>query len=153
MSTPSPRFLLLAVWFCSLASGEVMVGDGVNGHSFRRYSTTDALNRQIHFFLSDAAADEAALPVVVFVQGTGCSSHFLGAATKILAGLPSLFHKVVGNRARVLAVEKPGVEYLDDQGDRLMQERCRPEFAHEHTLERWTEAIVAAIRASRGVGA
>lgn len=49
----------------------------------------------------------------------------------------------------MLAVEKPGVEYLDDQGDRPMQEACRPEFAREHTLERWTEAIAAALQAGR----
>jgi len=144
----SSPLLLAAIYCCSLAA-EVTVGEGVDGHPFRRYSTVDALDRRVHFFLSDAAEQGTASPLVVYIQGTGCSSHFVGAEERILAGVPSLLHRTLAGGARVMAVEKPGVEYLDDQGERPMQEGCRPQFAHEHTLERWAEAIAAAIRAAR----
>lgn len=95
----------------------------------------------------------AALPLIVFIQGAGCSSHFPsigGKAGKGVAGLP---HDVVGHRARVLAVEKPGVAFLDDRAGEPMRESCRPEFFRQHTLERWTEAVAASIRAPRALPA
>ena len=151
MANRSLRIALLGVLACSISRGQadVAVGDVVDGHPFRRYSAQDAFDRTVHFYVSEAPDTDTPAPLVVFVQGTGCSSHFTTAGRRILAGLPSLLHQVVGSRTRVLAVEKPGVEYLDDQGDRSMQEACRPQFAREHTLERWTEAIAAVIRASR----
>lgn len=59
----------------------------------------------------------------------------------------SLVQRAGEGRARTLIVEKPGVQYLDDPQD--PQSRAgSPEFRREHTLERWTEAVEAAIRAS-----
>ena len=45
-------------------------------------------------------------------------------------------------------MDKPGVEFFDDQGESLMQESCGPEFFYEHTLDRWAEVIAASIRAA-----
>ena len=91
------------------------------------------------------------LPLVVYVQGTGCSSHFIKHGEDILKGVESLMYDVFVGQARVLIVEKPGVKFLDDQGELNMQESCRPEFFFEHTLERWAEAIVAAIRSAHSL--
>jgi predicted esterase len=51
--------------------------------------------------------------------------------------------------ARVLVVEKPGVAFLDRQADPEDAKTCRPEFLAEHTLDRWTEAIVVSIKAAQ----
>jgi pimeloyl-ACP methyl ester carboxylesterase len=47
-------------------------------------------------------------------------------------------------------VEKPGVRYLDPAG-KPGEPPGTPEFCREHTLERWTEAVKAAIRAARRI--
>lgn len=46
-------------------------------------------------------------------------------------------------------MEKPGVEFLDEQTDSGNAATCRPEFLTEHALDRWTEAIAASIKAAR----
>lgn len=51
-------------------------------------------------------------------------------------------------RARILIVEKPGVKYLDDPPPVRPVEKASPEFLKEHTLPRWAEANVAALRAA-----
>jgi predicted esterase len=142
------RLLILAAWLCSFAAGEVIGGDKVENQPFRRYSTHDRLDRRVNFYLSESGAAQESGPLIVFIQGTGCSSHFTSIGGRIARGIPNLLHDVVGGRARVLAVDKAGVEFLDDQGERSMQEGCRPGFFQEHTLERWSEAIASSIRAA-----
>jgi dipeptidyl aminopeptidase/acylaminoacyl peptidase len=56
---------------------------------------------------------------------------------------------VVRGKARLLIVEKPGVKYLDNPPDPGGASRGSPEFHKEHTLERWVEAVHAAIVACR----
>jgi hypothetical protein len=52
--------------------------------------------------------------------------------------------------ARVLAVEKPGVEYLDlPPDDGVDAGACRPEFPAEFTLDRWATTIADAIQAAQ----
>ena len=128
---------------------DTVVGDKIPGLAFRQYFTGDEFNRRIGFYLSEPEAAATDLPLIVFIQGAGCSSHFKGANGRVWKGIPNLLHDVVRNRARVLAVEKPGVDFLDDRDDESMQESCRPQFFQEHMLERWTAAIAAAVRAAR----
>ena len=143
--------LVVGLCFGSFAAADVVAGDKVDNQPFRRYSTNDTLGRQVSFYLSEPAATHESFPLIVFVQGTGCSSHFRGSEGRVIKGIPNLLHDVVGQRARVLAVDKVGVEFLDDQGDRPIQEACRPRFFQEHTLERWTEAIASSIRAAHAL--
>ncbi len=124
------------------------VGDIVKGHPFRKYSTVDELDRRIKFFLSEPLGAAKELPLVVYVQGTGCSSHFMQRQDRISSGIGAVMYDVFLGKARVLIVDKPGVEFLDDQGQSPMQESCRPQFFHEHTLDRWAEAIAASIRSA-----
>jgi dipeptidyl aminopeptidase/acylaminoacyl peptidase len=110
---------------------------------YARYVTHDTLGRPITFFLSDSG--DRALPLVVYVQGSGFASHFVPASVGFASGTghASLVDAARG-RARVLLVEKPGVTFGSDG-------RGEPpaEFRREHTLEHWSTAIVAAIRAAR----
>jgi predicted esterase len=123
-------------------------GGAVPGTPFHRYSTPDRFGRTITFYLSEAQSQTAA-PLAVFVQGTGCFSHFFQQGDKLGQHSAALLNAVARGRARVLAVEKPGVRFLDTQPDLADAATCRPEFLVEHTLERWSEAIAASIRAAQ----
>ena len=139
--------LVLSAWLSSSAQAES--GGLVNGQPYREYSTVDKLTRNITFYVSEPQAPDEKVPLVVYVQGTGCTSHFLQREGRVFTGLHGLVHKTFRGRARVAIVEKPGVEPFDDQGERSMQEFCRPEFFYEHTLDLWSEAIAAAIRSAQ----
>ena len=134
----------------SAASLAAAVTDGgaVPGTHFHRYSTADSIGRTITFYLSEAPVGRPA-PLVVFVQGTGCSSHFQRRGDRILQGPQTLLYDAARGRARILVVEKPGVQFLDEQADAGNAKTCRPEFLAEHTLDRWTQAIAASIRAAQ----
>jgi pimeloyl-ACP methyl ester carboxylesterase len=56
---------------------------------------------------------------------------------------------VASGRARILAVEKSGVEFLDYPPDGGDARACRPEFLAEYTLDRWATTIADAIQAAR----
>lgn len=118
----------------------------VEGWPYMRYSTRDRFGRKVSFYVSEAKVD-AAVPLVVYVQGSGCASHFARRGERIV---PRNGHYPVqaefANQARCLIVEKPGVAYLDDP--QAADERAgSPEFRKQHTLDRWAEAVVAAIKA------
>lgn len=144
---------LLLVWLITAPAWLAPVakpdkGTPVDGHPFLEHVTVDRLGRSVTFYISEPEPTGAAVPLAVYVQGTGCSSHFTRSAGRIVSGVGSLIREAFRGRARVAMVEKPGVEPFDDQGDRPMQQACRPEFFREHTLDRWSEAVAAAIRAS-----
>jgi len=44
---------------------------------YERYFTTDRLGREITFYVSERPAAPTSLPLVVFVQGSGCGSCFV----------------------------------------------------------------------------
>lgn len=133
---------LLGCWITVAAAQEV-----IPGTPFQRYSTVDRWGRKVTFFL-DSTTGSAPLPLMVWVQGTGCASLFGRDGKRITQGVQVLLHDVAAGRARVLAVEKPGVEFLDAQPDAGNSGTCRPEFLREHTLDRWAEAIGASIQAA-----
>jgi hypothetical protein len=89
------------------------------------------------------------LPLAVFVQGTGCESHFWRDGGKLRACALTLLYDAARGRARVLAVEKPGVRFLDRQHDAANARNCRAEVLAEHTLDLWAEAISTAIKAAQ----
>ena len=115
-----------------------------------RNFTTDRFGRRITFYLYiPEAAKATPLPLVVYIHGSACCSVFArrpedGAirATGGHGAVPT----VVGERAVTLVVEKPGVEFLDPYRQATP---CPDSYNEEHTLERWSEAIEAAIRAAQ----
>ncbi|MEZ5345749.1 MAG: alpha/beta hydrolase [Pyrinomonadaceae bacterium] len=121
------------------------IGAKIRGQPFERYFTKDKFDRKITFYLSETADKNAVLPLVVFIQGSGCNSLFIKKEERIVstAGFATIYD-VFQDKARLLVIEKPGVNFLDDPAD------CRQntEFNREHTLERWAGAIEAAISAS-----
>ncbi len=119
------------------------------GIPFQRYTTQDALGRTITFYLSTPAKDAGAakLPVVLVIQGSGCQSLFRKQGDVIVGGQQNLVLKAAKDRVRVLAVEKPGVKFLDAASRPGSAEGASEEFLKEHTLPRWAEANVAALRA------
>lgn len=119
----------------------------VPGQPYEKYLTRDRFGREIVFYLSKAAASQNLLPLVMFIEGSGCGSRFEERNGKIRpAGGHIVAADLFRDKARVLVVEKPGVKYLFQPPD-----GCKGlvEFNREHTLERWTEANEAAIRAVR----
>jgi pimeloyl-ACP methyl ester carboxylesterase len=119
------------------------------GQPYERFATTDDHGRRIDFYLSERGADASPRPLVVYVHGSGATSHFTERGGRLI---PRNGHigvlEALGDRGRLLIVEKPGVRLGDDP--RAPDERAGSEtFRREHTLERWADAVGAAIRAAR----
>lgn len=122
------------------------ISEDVPGQPYEKFSTRDRLNREIIFYLSKTAS-KSSLPLIVFVEGSGCRSRFEERGDKILAaGGHIVVADVFKDKARVLIVEKPGVKYLSQPPDGC---KDAAEFNRELTLERWAEANEAAIRSAR----
>jgi pimeloyl-ACP methyl ester carboxylesterase len=118
----------------------------VAGQPYERYSTRDVLGRDIVFYLSESYSNKDSLPLVVYVQGSGCGSVFRRRGGKVVpTGGHISLQEVAKENARVLIVEKPGVKFLDEP----LRCEAASEFNLEHTLERWVQAIEAAILAAR----
>lgn len=121
----------------------------VSRQPYDRFSTHDRFGREITFYLSEAPPPGEALPLVVYVHGSGCASHFHREGDRIVPANGHItLQEVSRGKARVLIVEKPGVQWLDDPTPPDEQEGSL-EFRREHTLDRWAEAIEAAIQAAR----
>jgi len=141
--------LVLNLLFCSaLAAVESYP---VPNQPFVRYIGKDRYGQPITFYVSTPEAPNHPVPLIVWVQGTGCSSHFVHKGDRIGSKLQSLLYSVARGRARILAVEKPGVEFLDDHPDDADAQACRPEFRAEYTLERWATTIADAIQAAQAL--
>jgi dienelactone hydrolase len=131
-------------------AGEEPVGSG----AWKRYFTTDRFGRLITFYAAVPAGEGPQLPVVVFVQGSGSQSVFMSVETPAgprLAGAgghePA--RRAAKGRAIVVVVEKPGVGFCEQVSRPGSAEEAGAEFRHEHTLERWSEAVTAALWAAR----
>jgi pimeloyl-ACP methyl ester carboxylesterase len=116
---------------------------------FERFTVEDNLNRKITAYLSTRPTEnkEKKLPLILFIGGSGCQSVWMNYQGKINGGLQELIYHLVKGRARVLVVEKPGVKFLDAPEHPGSAEEGSKEFLEEHTLSRWTEANMAALKA------
>jgi pimeloyl-ACP methyl ester carboxylesterase len=140
--------LLLSLVFSSAlaATQDYPVGD----KPFRRYVAEGRDGKPITFYLSTQQPPSHPVPLIVWIQGTGCSSQFVSIGGRMSRGLQGVLYSVARGRARVLAVEKPGVEFLDDPpGDGVDASACRLEFRAEFTLDRWATTIADAIQAAQ----
>lgn len=124
----------------------------VPSQPYERYTTTDKLGRQITFYLSEEPADAPPLPLVVYVQGSGCQSNFGRRNDRII---PQNGHATIGDivrgKARLLIVEKVGVKFHDTPEYPGGSQGASEEFVREHTLDRWSEAVSAAVIAARSL--
>ncbi|MBI1778677.1 MAG: hypothetical protein HYR63_25325 [Proteobacteria bacterium] len=142
-----PLLLAAGLW---LLPAPASAGDLVAGTRFRQFETTDALGRAIVFYLSEASGP--ARPLVLFVPGSGCAPSFRRTPEgRVTAGYQGPLLAVVADRLRVLVVEKPGAVAFDPTPRGGTAVGCGPEFLREHTLERWTAALAAALAAARAM--
>jgi len=121
----------------------------LRGQPYLQFKVRDDLGRDVVAYVSEPASGGKAVPLAVYVQGSGCGSHFARQGDRWVPrnGHMGLLEAAQG-RFRVLIVEKPGVIPGDDPTTPA-ESAGRPEFRREHTLERWTEALLAAIRSAR----
>ncbi|MCC6653060.1 MAG: alpha/beta fold hydrolase [Candidatus Eisenbacteria bacterium] len=120
------------------------------GIPYTRYKTTDRFERSITFYLSNVPdSAHRALPLVLVIDGSGCQSVWKRVGDRVGGGHQNLMRRQARGRARVMIVEKPGVAFLDDPPRPGSAEGSSVEFRREHTLERWSEANAAALRAAR----
>lgn len=126
----------------------------IPGFWMQRYTTTDRFGRTITFYLSKTKDPAVKLPLVVCIAGSGSQSRFTEVDTpqgkKIATGGPeSAIKKELGDKVRLLVVEKPGVKFLDKPEHFGGAQDSSEEFRREHTLERWGAAIGAALQVGR----
>jgi pimeloyl-ACP methyl ester carboxylesterase len=117
------------------------------GIPFQRYTVKDSFNRKITFYLSLPSKNEGKQPVALFIQGSGCQSLFKKQGEKVTGGYQNILLREAGGRVRILVVEKPGVNFLDAPARPGTAAGALVEFLKEHTLPRWAEANIAALRA------
>lgn len=117
---------------------------------YQRYTVKDVHDRTITFYVSrpPKESDGKKLPAVLFIQGSGCQSAFMKRGDKIAGGLQNLILKQANGQARVVVVEKPGVNFCDMPPRPGSAEGGSEEFLREHTLDRWADANVAALKAT-----
>lgn len=122
----SSPLLILTLGASSVAAAQTKVRryepadkpEPVPGQPYERYVTRDRFGREITFYLSKVAAGRNPLPLVAFIEGSGCGSRFEERGGKLRpAGGHIVVADVFKDRARVLVVEKPGVKYLSQPGD------------------------------------
>jgi predicted esterase len=110
-----------------------------------RYEAEDG---QLVFYLSRHSAKQQ-LPLVLYIQGTGCGSAFVEEKGRILSGVQSVLLEASHGLAVVTTVEKPGVRFLDDVAEAGDSKTCRPEFVSRYSLESWCNTLVRALRMAR----
>ncbi len=114
---------------------------------FERFTTKDSCGRIITAYLSPSPKDSKnALPVVLWIQGSGSQSLFSQLpGGRIGGGMQNLIYGLSKGRFRVLCVEKPGVKFLESPNPPGTAEHASDEFLKEHTLPRWAGANEAAL--------
>lgn len=117
------------------------------GFPYVAYSVSDRFNRRIRFFVT-REEKSATLPLIVSILGSGADSNFLKRGDQLLDG-HRVLREVFRGKARVLIVEKPGVAIGEHPKRVGSSEGSSQEFRREYTLERWSEAVSAALRAAR----
>jgi pimeloyl-ACP methyl ester carboxylesterase len=145
LKTCSILVVNLLFCFALTAAQDYPVGD----KPFRRYVAEGRDGQRITFYLSTQEASSHPVPLIVWIQGTGCSSQFVSIDGRMSRGLQGVLYSVARGRARILAVEKPGVEFLDDHPDDSDASACSPEFRSKFTLDRWATTIADAIQAAQ----
>jgi pimeloyl-ACP methyl ester carboxylesterase len=126
---------------------ETLIRVDLSPLGFDRRVVVDRYKRRISFFLSQPV--EAEVPLVLYVQGSGCHSLFRrDGSGRLRGGHQLLLLRAAAERARLLAVEKPGVPFLHHPESGGTSEACPRTFLEQHTLPRWVGALRAALDVS-----
>ena len=127
---------------------------GWDEYKFDQFQTTDKYDRTITFYLLESPAEPrggaSKLSLFVYLNGSGGGSVFAPQGARFVgSNLYENFLRPSAGRARLLLVEKPGVQLHEEPAEWGTAEGCSVEFLRENTLERWTEAVNAAIIAAQ----
>ncbi|MCB9687276.1 MAG: hypothetical protein H6738_14280 [Alphaproteobacteria bacterium] len=118
------------------------------GVPFDEHHVTDALGREITWYLSQPPATGSPLPLALWIDGSGAQSVFDVRGGHPTTGFPGVLLRRLDGRARLLVVEKPGVSFGQHPDVYGTAMGASPMFQEEHTLPRWVEANRAALDAA-----
>lgn len=120
----------------------------VPGQPYEQFALQDRAGRKLTIYVSERPKTTQSVPLVLYIQGPGCGSLFAkrGSQVVVTSGHGTFVEALTG-RARVLIVEKVGVEPF------VQQDECEKltTFNEQHTLERWADALSDALAATRGL--
>ena len=148
MFVPLPT-LLFSVLTCSLSCSapaleaanpraEPIALAALRGQPYLKFTVRDGLGRDVTAYVSEPSDAGPDLPLAVYVQGSGCGSHFARTGNGWVPrnGHMGLLEATAG-RFRVLIVEKPGVaaRRRSANGRGLRGERSLPARAHAGALD------------------
>jgi dienelactone hydrolase len=122
------------------------------GTTYEQYTTQDNLGRTITFYVTPQVDSKAPQPLIVYLNGSGFGSVFYKKDSQIMGMsiYPFLINAIEG-RARLVLVEKPGVKLFDEAQVGGTCLGAPDEFLLEQTVERYTEAINASLRAAKAL--
>ena len=119
---------------------------------YTRYFTKDKFGRRITFYIHGDQRQR--LPLVVSILGSGAYSNFIRIDGEIRDGHRAA-REAFDARAHVVIVEKPGIQFLEqhvqEPGENGTPAGVPDEFLRQNTLDRWAEAVSAALRAARSL--
>jgi predicted esterase len=118
-----------------------------SGFPYTAFTTKDALGRDIHFYTTHANTAEDR-PLILVIQGSGCSSQFIRQDGRVAGGWHGFVRRAAKEDAQILLVEKPGVKLFDAPSNPGDASICSDTFRREHADNRWTIALDAALRAT-----
>lgn len=124
------------------------------GLPFKQYTVRDTFKRNITFYVSESTSrgSKTKLPLIITLQGSGCDSVLLkDQQDRVGLGWPGLLLEASQGRARIMMVEKPGVNRFDVSKNSGVAYGCSPIFLKEHTFERWSQAVIAATKTARNL--
>lgn len=148
------------------------------GPQFQQYTTLDRFDRTVTFYISRDGSESREVkgdsvpksdaryairdretgkggerPLALLILGSGGQSVWQKRDGKVGGGLQNVLLECLGDQFRVLVVEKPGVELFFQPKRPGSAMGCSKPFLQEHTLERWAEANLAAVKACQSLPA
>lgn len=129
----------LAVLFSSWVAQATPAGEPVSGTPLVKHQARDRLGRTIQYYVG-AAAKPA--PVLLLLQGSGCSTVIRTQAGSTFSTLPGLLPLAAERKYNVIAVEK---SFANPAGGSGTAKDCSAAFNKSFTAESWLVAIQAAL--------
>lgn len=127
--------LFLMSCLCNNIIGQKASVTKMSRQPYYRYSLATSNSDSLIFYLSENNSNQS-LPLIIYVQGSGNTSLF----RKDVSGriIPQAGHiglvEQLNNKARLLIVEKPGVQTFQ-------QDDHNPEFDQRFSLDSWVKQI------------
>ena len=98
------------------STGQTVSKDRIPKQPFVKYIKKNTLKDNSTFYLSQSTVKES-LPLVIFIQGSGNTSLYEKSNDRVIPQYGHMtWYDVSNNQFRVLVMEKPGVNYLQQTG-------------------------------------